>query len=128
MRPSAPTGSPEITVRGKSAGASLHAKAAIVDTRYAFVGSMNLDQRSKLLNTEMGVIVDCPDLAAAIAKTFATASAPDNAYRVELQSGHVTWTTEVNGQTKVFTSEPDATPQRRFILHILRVLPIEGLL
>lgn len=128
MRPSATTGSPEITVRGKSAGASLHAKAAIVDTRYAFVGSMNLDQRSKLLNTEMGVIVDCPDLAAAIAKTFATASAPDNAYRVELQSGHVTWTTEVNGQTKVFTSEPDATPQRRFILHILRVLPIEGLL
>jgi len=128
MRPSATTGSPEITVRGKSAGASLHAKAAVVDDRYAFVGSMNMDQRSKLLNTEMGVIVDCPDLAAAIAKMFATASSPANAYRVDLQSGHATWTTEVDGQPKVFTSEPDSTWQRRFILHVLRVLPIEGLL
>jgi len=128
MRPSANTGSPEMTSGGKSAGASLHAKAATVDGRYAFVGSMNLDQRSKLLNTEMGVIVDCPDLAAAIGKTFATAAAPSNAYRLQLRSNRILWIADTDGQLKTFTDEPDSTWRRRFVLRILRMLPIDGLL
>ena len=89
---------------------------------------MNLDPRSKLLNTEMGVIVDCPDLAAAIGKTFATAVAPSDAYRLELQSNRVRWIAEVDGRLKTFTDEPDSTWRRRLVLRILRMLPIDGLL
>ncbi len=57
----------EATSFGASSGVALHAKAIVVDKHYVFVGSMNLDQRSKLLNTEMGVMVDCPRLAEAVA-------------------------------------------------------------
>lgn len=41
----------------------LHAKVAVVDRRWLLVGSVNLDARSALLNTELGVTIDCPELA-----------------------------------------------------------------
>jgi len=41
----------------------LHAKTAVIDRRLAFFGSMNFDERSASVNTEMGVFVDSPQLA-----------------------------------------------------------------
>jgi len=41
----------------------LHMKSAIIDDRQVFLGSMNLDQRSAKLNTELGLIVDSAELA-----------------------------------------------------------------
>ena len=41
----------------------LHAKVAVVDRRWLLVGSVNLDARSALLNTELGVTIDCPVVA-----------------------------------------------------------------
>ena len=48
---------------GGSGSASLHAKAFAFDRRIGFVGSYNLDPRSSRLNTEMGVLFECPALA-----------------------------------------------------------------
>jgi Phosphatidylserine/phosphatidylglycerophosphate/cardiolipin synthases and related enzymes len=62
LRPAAGVEQPA-TSKGTSSGVSLHAKAIVVDGKLVFIGSMNMDQRSKLLNTEMGIIVDCPALA-----------------------------------------------------------------
>ena len=78
-------GRPPSDAHGTSSGESLHAKSMIVDQRMVFVGSMNLDPRSRKLNTEMGVVVDCPDLAAALSKYFDSAAAPENAFHVVLQ-------------------------------------------
>jgi putative cardiolipin synthase len=135
LRPQ-PGGAQPATAQGTSSGVSLHAKAAVIDGRYAFVGSMNMDQRSRLLNTEMGVIVDCPPLAAAVAQFFASATLPASAYQVELQSkdgGHVAsgrmvWVSEKGGQQEVETSEPQATKLRKLEVDLMRLLPIEGLL
>jgi cardiolipin synthase C len=41
----------------------LHAKVAAVDRRWLLVGSVNLDARSAILNTELGVSIDCPVVA-----------------------------------------------------------------
>ncbi len=49
-----------------SSGASLHTKAFVVDDRYGFVGSFNIDPRSIDLNTEMGVLFDDVPLALAL--------------------------------------------------------------
>ena len=46
-----------------SGSAGLHAKTFAFDRRIAFVGSYNLDPRSNRLNTEMGVLFDCPAFA-----------------------------------------------------------------
>ena len=46
---------------------ALHTKAVVVDRRYVFIGSMNLDPRSRNTNTEAGAFVDSPALASDVA-------------------------------------------------------------
>ena len=46
-----------------SSGSSLHAKTFVVDEQRVFVGSFNFDPRSKHLNTELGLVIDSPELA-----------------------------------------------------------------
>lgn len=118
------------TAEGKSSGISLHAKTIVVDDREVFIGSLNMDQRSKLLNTEMGVIVNSPGLARAISDFFHTATQPSNAYQVTIDpaSHHLVWRTEDNGKPATFQSEPNATTKRRTEVTLLRQLPIDSLL
>jgi putative cardiolipin synthase len=123
------------TAGGRSSGISLHAKAVVVDRRYVFIGSMNMDQRSKLLNTEMGVIVDCPELAQAVAEFFARATRPESAFRVELRpSGpaseheHMVWLAADGGAEKTIEHEPGTSITRELETLVLGLLPIEGLL
>ncbi|HEX5444572.1 MAG TPA: phosphatidylserine/phosphatidylglycerophosphate/cardiolipin synthase family protein [Pirellulales bacterium] len=47
----------------------LHAKTAVIDCQIAFVGSYNFDPRSEYLNTETGVIVDDPGVAALVGES-----------------------------------------------------------
>ncbi len=49
---------------------ALHAKIFVFDRRQVFMGSMNFDQRSKRLNTEIGLIIDSPELARQTALRF----------------------------------------------------------
>ncbi|MDR6889492.1 MULTISPECIES: phospholipase D family protein [Variovorax] len=42
----------------------LHAKIAVIDDQRFFIGSMNLDHRSAAVNTEMGLVIDSPELVA----------------------------------------------------------------
>ena len=88
---------------------------------------MNMDQRSRLLNTEMGVIVDSSGLAQAVADFFAQATQPGRAYRVERQSNsrRLVWK-DGDGSTVRF--EPGAGMKRRLEETLLSLLPIEGLL
>jgi phosphatidylserine/phosphatidylglycerophosphate/cardiolipin synthase-like enzyme len=66
-----------------SGSAGLHAKTFAFDRRIGFIGSYNLDPRSSKLNTEMGVLFDCPELVKRLAE--ATGRDIDRyAYRVEL--------------------------------------------
>jgi cardiolipin synthase C len=126
----------DATAFGTSSGVALHAKAIVVDRRYVFVGSMNMDQRSKLLNTEMGVMVDCTALAEAVAGFFAKATAPASAFQVmrapaagqATASAHLVWLAEDPGKTVTLDSEPYASSGRKLEVTLLQLLPIEGLL
>jgi putative cardiolipin synthase len=122
--------------RGRSSGLSLHAKAMVVDAREVYIGSMNFDPRSRWLNTEMGVIVDSPALAAAVTDFFDKASSPANAYRVEAgpcperpdSRARLHWTAADDGHRVCHDGEPEVSAWKRIELQLWRVLPIEGLL
>jgi len=120
--------------KGGSSGVSLHAKSFVVDRRYVFIGSMNMDQRSKLLNTEMGVVVDSPQLAKAIAEFFETATLPANAYHVVLgaadgsHASEMHWRTTTDGKEIDEDSEPDTSLGKRAKILLMKLLPIDGLL
>ena len=129
LKPSWGQSQPSTTL-GKSSGISLHAKTIVVDDRQVFIGSLNMDQRSKLLNTEMGVIVDSPGLAKAIGDFFRTATLPSNAYQVMVDpaSHRLVWLTMSDGKPVIYQSEPGATTKRRTEVTLLRLLPLDSLL
>lgn len=49
---------------------SSHTKAFLIDDRLSIVGSYNLDMRSTYLDTELMLVVDCPELNAIIRDEF----------------------------------------------------------
>lgn len=53
-----------------NSGSSLHAKTFSIDGRKVFIGSLNFDPRSTLLNTEMGFVIESEVLAELIHKRF----------------------------------------------------------
>jgi len=60
----------------------LHTKAMVIDRERAFVGSMNLDPRSEILNSEMGVIIDSPALAEKLAQRMERDMEGSNSWQV----------------------------------------------
>jgi putative cardiolipin synthase len=122
------------TAAGRSTGVSLHAKAIVVDRRIVFVGSMNLDPRSKLLNTEMGVLVDCPALAEQVARFFEQAADPRSAFHLELASSGcpsagarcLTWSWDDHGTARSSHGDPGVDAARELEFVLARLLPIEG--
>ena len=112
---------------GGSSGSSLHAKTFAFDRRIGFIGSYNLDPRSSRLNTEMGVLFDCPALARQIPETVER-DLDRAAYRVGLEDRRLVWTTREDGRQARYTSEPQASLWKRIKSTVLSWLPIEGLL
>ena len=79
----------------------LHTKAMVIDRERAFVGSMNLDPRSEILNSEMGVIIDSPALAQKLAARMERDMAGDNSWQVSLSpEGGLVWRSEAGELTR----------------------------
>ena len=96
----------------------LHAKVAIVDQQRLLVGSVNLDARSAIGNTELGVVIDSPELAARLS-SLVTGNRFANMYKLRLaDDGHtVEWlSTEADGSTAVTREEPAGSAWLRFKL------------
>ena len=99
--------------QGKFTG--LHSKAVVIDTRYVFIGSMNFDPRSAAINTEMGVIVDSPELAAELRAVMLRDMDGANAWRLTLdEKGAVIWTNSEETRKK--------QPSRGFMQNIMNVI------
>src|SRR6266850_794502 len=119
-----PTARPERDDRPGGSDASLHAKTFAIDRSRIFVGSFNFDPRSARLNTEMGVVVESPRLAARLSSAL-DRGLPRDAYEVRLApNGSLEW---VDGDSR-YGSEPGAGFFKRLWIGFLSVLPIEWLL
>lgn len=111
-----------------SSGSSLHAKTFAVDGSRVFVGSFNFDPRSARLNTELGFVVESPELAKTMAEVFAT-RIPLRSYRVRLtETNTLQWVESIDGKEKVYDHEPHVSRWRRTLVSALSWLPIESLL
>jgi putative cardiolipin synthase len=109
----------------------LHAKLFVFDRERLFIGSMNLDQRSKSLNTEIGLIIDSPELAQQTAMRFEHMVQPANAYALALHvsaSGvqRLVWDTQENGNAIEYTREPARSEWQRLRQTLMSWLPIAG--
>jgi putative cardiolipin synthase len=107
----------------------LHAKTFAVDRSRIFVGSFNFDQRSALINTEMGLVIDSPRLAQQLAEAF-DRTIPRIAYEVRLGSdGHsLEWIERTPSGELRHDTEPGTTWAKRTGVEMMSILPIEWLL
>jgi cardiolipin synthase C len=109
---------------------ALHAKLFVLDRRRLLVGSMNLDERSRHLNTEVGMIINSEQLAQEIAKRFDAMALLENSYTVALvadarNSTHLVWRTIENGTEVEYKKEPEKRAGQRTEVRLLSLLPLD---
>ena len=114
---------------GSSSSAALHAKTFAVDRNRIFVGSFNFDQRSALLNTEMGLVIESPVLAQRLAAFF-DADVPMASYEVRLtpDGRDLEWIERTPSGVKRYDTDPGTSWFLRRKVDFLSILPIEWLL
>jgi len=121
----------EAAMRGLagSSRASLHSKTLAVDEQRIFIGSFNFDPRSVLLNTEMGVLVESPRMAKALAAAFTDGFQAASYVPALDRDGEVVWDeTRPDGTRIRHEVEPGTSALSRFFMRVIGLLPIEWLL
>jgi putative cardiolipin synthase len=127
-RPNGSGGKPESEHRGRFA---LHAKIFLFDRKRMFIGSMNFDQRSMRLNTEIGLIIDSPELARQSVARFESIAQPANSYVLALRpddtggAPHLVWRTRVDGKAVEYDSVPARGAWKGAVGNILSLLPFD---
>ena len=107
----------------------LHAKLAVVDQRWLFIGSMNMDRRSAHCNTEMALIVDSPELAGQVARLLQGERLPGSyqVRRTDDQRG-LQWIARHGQEHVVLAAEPNANWGQQLRLSVLSMFVNEELL
>ncbi|KAF0862181.1 phospholipase D family protein [Pseudomonas sp. LD120] len=90
----------------RGSDSSLHSKAMIFDRQKSFIGSFNFDPRSVLWNTEVGVLVDSPELAEQVRALARQGMAPALSYEVKQEGNQLVWVTEDQGRLHTLRHEP----------------------
>ena len=125
-RPENSRGSGESRALLRYGNYSLHAKLFVFDHKRVFIGSMNFDQRSMHLNTEIGLIIDSPLLAAQISSRFDAMTQPENAYRLLLTpQNRIVWLTQEKGKRIEYLTEPARSDWQRIEADTLSLLPVD---
>jgi len=124
-------GSGQTTTMTRYGNYSLHAKLFVLDRQRLFIGSMNFDQRSMHLNTEIGLIIDSPELARQTAQRFEGMASAPNSYELMLLSRdgdstpRLVWRTEEDGKAVEYDKEPARGNGQRLKVKLLSLLPLD---
>lgn len=124
-------GSGETTAISRFGNYSLHAKLFVFDRQRLFVGSMNFDQRSMHLNTELGLIIDSPALAQQVAARFEAMAQPANSYLLALRpngaegSQSLVWRAREDGKDVEYDTEPARSDWQRVKVNSMALLPLD---
>ena len=107
--------------------ASLHSKAVVIDSRLAIIGSMNLDLRSQLKNSEVALVIRSPALASEAIRLVETSFAR-GAYRLELVGGKLHWRAPKGAAFADASSEPEASTRLKLLVNVLGPLAPDEML
>lgn len=111
---------------GGSSRASLHAKSFVIDRKTVFIGSLNLDPRSDKQNTEIGLVIESPEMGAIMGREF-DQGVEKVAYRLRLNDeGAIEWVERRGGKEIVHHTEPRTSWFTRLWVGVASLLPIES--
>jgi putative cardiolipin synthase len=110
---------------------ALHGKLYVFDRKKVLIGSMNFDQRSQRINTEIGLIIGSPDMAQQTALRFENMVKPENCYALTLSppgvadKSRLTWRTREKDRDVELGREPARSGWQRLQAGFLALLPLE---
>ena len=107
--------------------ASLHAKTLVIDDDRSFIGSVNLDGRSLIQNTEVGLLIESPSLNQQLSDLFDRWVASDSAWQLSLdEEQQLQWQATDDGTPITLDRDPETSGWQRFRVWLLSLLPIES--
>jgi cardiolipin synthase C len=110
---------------------ALHAKTYVWDRERAFVGSINFDPRSALMDTQDGMYMEGSEIAGQVAGLFDEGASADAAFEVTLESdspktddsppsdGKLTWISREDGKEIRYCHEPMTSLWQRIKVRIV---------
>jgi putative cardiolipin synthase len=102
---------------------ALHTKAAVVDRRHVFLGSLNMDPRAVDINTENVIWIESPALAEEMLDVTDRMLKPENSWQLYLNdSGALRW----RAGDEIRMRQPARSGWQRVSDFFFRLLPIEG--
>jgi putative cardiolipin synthase len=101
-----------------AAHVGLHSKVVVIDDRLLVVGSMNLDLRSQLQNSEIAIIIRNRAISAEATRLIEP-TLSTGAYHVELDNGQMVWRAPQGSQLKDSMVEPDASWGLKLMLKVI---------
>ena len=103
----------------------LHAKAFTIDDRYLFVGSFNWDPRSVNINTEMGILIESPEVTTRASKALKQAVKAETFAVTLEEDDRLTWTeNDPDGTRRIYYYEPTGSFWDHFMAGFYGILPI----
>jgi len=91
---------------------AIHAKSMVIDGTKVFIGTFNLDPRSANLNTEVGALIESPELGQQLTQSIERDIRPENSWRT----------------TAGFTPDREVSRSKRLILGFINLFPIDPIL
>jgi phosphatidylserine/phosphatidylglycerophosphate/cardiolipin synthase-like enzyme len=103
----------------RSSNASLHAKALVIDQKIVFIGSLNMDERSAKINSELGLVINSAEMAHEVTSLLDDIST-DGSYKLQLdQHDRVEWVSGEGSTQKIWHTDPATSRTERAWLKIL---------
>ena len=116
------------TGSGGASRSMLHSKLITLDGRWIVIGSMNLDLRSQLQNTELALLIRSADLARAVDGRF-DGTVRRAAWHLQSdERGQLVWRAPEGSGLPDARTEPDTTAGQRLLMHLLSPLAPQRLL
>ncbi|MES2414041.1 MAG: phosphatidylserine/phosphatidylglycerophosphate/cardiolipin synthase family protein [Pseudomonadota bacterium] len=117
------SGSSSSSASGSSGNsrASLHSKVVVMDDRLLVVGSMNLDLRSQLQNSEVAIVIRNRSISQEAVRLIEP-TLQTGAYKVELtgdENGQLQWKAPPGAAFRDSNSEPDASAGLKLLIHLI---------
>lgn len=103
----------------RSSNASLHAKALVIDGHIVFIGSLNMDDRSRHTNSELGLVISSTEISRQVTGLLDDIST-DGSYRLQLdKNGRVEWLSGEGDAQKTWHTDPGTSVTERLWLKLL---------
>lgn len=110
-----------------SSKASLHAKTFALDRQSLFIGSLNLDPRSFVENTEVGMLIRSPDIAGMLGELF-DRKLLEVSYQLtwDERSNKIIWVESLGSREKMYDYDPHTSWWLRRWVDFMSLFPIES--